>query len=121
MLIISNSIPREFAFRPWDRRCDGRAVYGRAARVAPFSRGFSEAKTRANAAPPCQRVPARRRARQDRNPNPSRLHAGNHVINPSGLNITARPGSTFRATSSAETRVADPGHGKATCRVMDPD
>src|SRR6516165_9610504 len=43
-LIISNSIPRVFAFRPQDRRRDGRAVSRRAARVAPFPLGGSEAK-----------------------------------------------------------------------------
>jgi hypothetical protein len=81
-LIISNSIPRVFAFRPQDRRRDGRAVSRRAARVAPFPLGGSEAKNEGQC---CTAVPsgcARRRARHDRNPNPSRLRAGNHGNRP---------------------------------------
>ena len=89
MLIISNSIPREFAFHPWDRRCDGRADGPRASHR--FPEGFSEAKKRGpilhRRAKP---VRARRRARQDRNPNPSRLGAGNHVIDQSTL-VAERP------------------------------
>src|SRR5215467_6248694 len=46
LLIILNSIPREFAFRPQDRRRDGRAVSRRAARVAPFPRGVFRSKKR---------------------------------------------------------------------------
>ena len=57
------------------------------ARRTVSPRVFSEAKNEGQC---CTVVAERVRARQDRNPNPSRLRAGNHVIDQSTL-VAERP------------------------------
>ena len=72
-----------------------------------FPEGFSEAKNEGQC---CTVVAERVRARQDRNPNPSRLRAGNHVIDQSAL-VAERPQHHRPARIYFQSHILGGGNG----------